>query len=204
MKCLCWWIFHGLLALECLRILNFLRLIAGHCLAGSNHTNPTIDRVWRFKNTRLGFATKSEMALALLASFLLKVLPHVLFDLGALLLHLNFVRVLKCFHLLPLLLFDLVGVAVLHSKMLRKLKLCYSCWLLTSSPLSGCLVVSRSWRCHSICRLPLSVCCLLISCHSDIVHRYGHFLAKALVADDVSKLGTSQIGCRKYLRLFVG
>lgn len=67
------------------------------------------------------------MALTLLASFLLKVLPHILFNLRALLLHLNFVRVLKCLHLLPLLLLDLVGIAVLHSKMLRKLKLCYSC-----------------------------------------------------------------------------
>ena len=66
------------------------------------------------------------MALVLLRAFLLEVLPDILLDLGALLLHLNLVLIFEGLQLFSFLLSGLVRIVSLHSKMLRKLKLCYS------------------------------------------------------------------------------
>lgn len=76
--------------------------------------------------------TNGESSLGGLSAFLLEILPNILLDLGALLLHLDLVLILESFHLLALLLLHLVTVARLHSKVFRKLKLCYSRQLLTS------------------------------------------------------------------------
>ena len=67
------------------------------------------------------------MTLALLGAFLLEIEPDVLLDLGALLLHLNLVRVFQRLHLLALLLAHLPVIARLYPKVFRKLKLGYRC-----------------------------------------------------------------------------
>ena len=71
------------------------------------------------------------MTLALLGAFLLEIEPDVLLDLGALLLHLNLVRVFQRLHLLALLLAHLLVIARLYPKVFRKLKLGNGCELLT-------------------------------------------------------------------------
>ena len=91
----------------------------------AHDTNLTIDCVGRLEDALLAFL-KRKVALVLLRAFLLEVLPDILLDLGALLLHLNLVLILEGLHLFSFLLSCLVRIVSLHSKMLRKLKLCYS------------------------------------------------------------------------------
>ena len=116
---------HLHLVLECLLIFSFLRHVGRHGLAGTDYTDSAINVVRRFENTRRSL-TACKVALALFRAFLLEVKPHVLFDFGALLLHLNFVRVLQGLDFLAFSLPLLVIVARLQSKVFRKLKLCHS------------------------------------------------------------------------------
>jgi len=131
------------------------------------------------------------MAFALLRAFFLKVEPHVLLDLGALLLHLNLVRVLESFHLLALLLAHLIVISGLHSKVFRKLKLGNCRELLTWCPAHRCTPsgpLGRRAHAHLCLRLLLRVRHLLILGDSDIVHGDSHLLAKVFVAHDEAHL----------------
>ena len=175
---------------ESLRILSLLRLIWGHCLTWAHDTNLTIDCVGRLKYALLAFL-KGKVALVLLRAFLLEVLPDILLDLGALLLHLNLVLIFEGLQLFSFLFSCLVRIVGLHSKMLRKLKLCYSWELLTSSAAAAFVACCRCDTSYFVLGLLLVVSCLLVFCHSNVVHRYCHLLPKAFVSDYEAKLGTS-------------
>ena len=187
---------------ESLGILGLLSLIRGHCLTWAHDTNLTIDCVGRFEDALLAFL-KRKVALVLLRAFLLEVLPDILLDLGALLLHLNLVLILEGLHLFSFLLSCLVRIVSLHSKMLRKLKLCYSWELLTSSAAAAFVACCRCDTSNFVLGLLLVVSCLLIFSHSNVVHWYCHFLPEALISYDEAKLGTAQVRCRELLGLFI-
>ena len=141
-----------------------------------------------------------KLAFAALRAFLLEVEPHILLDLRPLLLHLNLVRVLECLHLLALLHLDQIRITVLHPKMLRKLKLCYSCDLLTSSPdCTGCLGCGDSLVLH----LFLRILHLHVFCDPNVVHRDCHFLSEAFVPYDESELGATQVSCSESFGFFI-
>ena len=188
-----------------LRILGLLSRICRHCLARSDHTNFALNIIGRLENTLMLALTECKEAFALLRALLLEVQPLVLFYLRPMLLHLNLVRVLEVLYLFAFLLFDLLRVVSLHTKVFWKLKLC-NCSLLTSLCTAHAHVcrASHHWLAtESTLILASLIGALLLFCHPDVVHGHCHFLSERLVSYHEAKLRASQVcGCEGF-SLFV-
>ena len=87
--------------------------------------------------------------------------------------------------------------------MLRKLKLCYSWELLTSSAAAAFVACCRCDTSNFVLGFVLVVSCLLVFCYSYVVHWYCHLLPEALISNYEAKLWTSQVRRRELLSLFI-